>query len=112
MQGQLSYAAPLVPAFALSAYSAASAAGSADVLRWILQAQLRHGGHAQSLRHHGQQRGIIIAVDAKLILRLNGQISVQGVHGRLDAGMTAHLSKPIEISALEGILIEMQGRKA
>lgn len=24
-----------------------------------------------------------------------------------DAGMTAHLSKPIEISALEGILIEM-----
>ena len=26
--------------------------------------------------------------------------------------MTAHLSKPIEISALEGILIEMQGRKS
>lgn len=46
------------------------------------------------------------------IIAMTANAFVEDVQDCLDAGVTAHLSKPIEISALEGILIEMQGRKA
>lgn len=46
------------------------------------------------------------------IIAMTANAFVEDVQGCLDAGMTAHLSKPIDISALEGILIEAQGGKA
>ena len=46
------------------------------------------------------------------IIAMTANAFVEDVQDCLDAGMTAHISKPIDISALEAILIEAQGHTA